>query len=94
MTYDGKPLRTQRKATCGIVNSGICRDKYIFNNIRNKINKANGKINTFVGLKNANTSKLKNAAKRLLQCFEYIIVNFERVVEINNGVFFIHPLVN
>ena len=31
---------------------------------------------------------------RLSQYFEDMIVNFERVVEINNDLFFIHALVN
>ena len=59
-----------------------------------KVNARNGKSNTYVAFNKVQSGSDTRIQLELLQYVEDMIINFERAVEINNGVFFNNALVN
>ena len=108
LTYSGKPLRTEIKGACGFISRGLYRDKSItlqiypssgllwniFNAIRNEIHQTNNRLNNFVAFNKIQICPSERLKLILLHYFEDMIIDFEPVAEINNGVFCIHVLVN
>ena len=58
------------------------------------MNAKNGRINTYVAFNKIQICSSKRLQAELLQYFGNIIINFERVVEMNKCVLSIHALVN
>ena len=108
LTYSRKPLRPEIKAACGFINRGLCRGNSItlqvyppsgliwniFNAMKNEIHKTDNRLNTFVVLNKIQICPSERLKLILLHYFEDMIIDFEPVAEINNGVFCIHVLVN
>ena len=58
------------------------------------MNAKNGRINTYVAFNKIQICSSKRLQAELLQYFRNIITNFERIVEMNKCILFIHALVN
>ena len=58
------------------------------------MNAKNGRINTYVAFNKIQICSSKRLQAELLQYFRNIITNFERIVEMNKCILFIHVLVN
>ena len=63
-------------------------------NVVKKNHETNSRINTFVAFNKIQMCYSTRKQLRLLQHFEDVVVNFERVVEVNNDESFIYALVN
>ena len=71
----------------------VCSGTF-YNRSRNLINVKNRKLNTYVVFNEVQICSIKRMQLELLRYLEVMIINSERVVEINNRVFFYHALIN